>query len=204
MLIHRIAHPLVTVKESGRTVGPYNAARIYTEQMGQSEDALYQALYIVSQACSALSYTHTPPPFEDGFYMRPTEQSVFTSVEQAREWFRSGVSLMHDAGFLWFTYEVAERYVKVGTRQAAADLRRARLVSMQPIPLTDDPDYGVFCNECCDWDCRCCESCGLNYCDCDTCTICWLNLFYCECPSVPSTEPADCAGCGQQPWSCRC
>lgn len=155
--IVRIAHPLVTVRETNRAVGPYNAARVYVEQTPEyARSEIFQcALQNVSDA--VLEMPDRPTPREEGMGIIPTQQSVFTSVEQAENWFVYGNDAMREADFRMFTYEAAPQHVRRGRQQAICDLRRARLVKIETIPFVDTYSPESMCWVCCmaEVDCDC-------------------------------------------------
>lgn len=193
MLIHRIAHPLVLCPDAGRSVGPYNASRV-AEHIGHERPFTNSLQEVADFLCARLDSSHTPPPQQEGQRLiAGREQSVFTSVVQASEWFQDGVELMQAAGFRWFTYEIADKYVRNTPTQAVAFLRRARLLSITDIPFSSDPDY-YYCTYCgYSLGCSCydeCDGCARIYADC----FCWGE----------DDGIVNCEGCYEQPWSCRC
>jgi hypothetical protein len=184
MLIHRIAHPLVVDQSTGRAVGPYNAGRIAraNDLAADFAELMVEVSEIVEEHND---FSHAPVPTFEGQYIREgREQSVFTTQEQAESWFRAGVGVMREAGFRWFTYEIAEKHVRTTRTQAIANLRRARLVSINDIPLPDGPAVEKKCF----W--------------------CWMpkSECYCEVNDTTSSDDGitDCVQCGYQPWSCTC
>lgn len=150
MLIYRIAHPAVLTPH-GRAAGPYTA----TNWIDSSTDEGYEQYEVFSAVSSELHNVYRPCPQEDGMgYIKSTESSVFVSLAQAAEWFVTGNGYMRDADFRLFTYEVNAKHVKQGGMQAACNLRRARLVKVEPIPFDDT---FIVCPWCYDGECDCDE-----------------------------------------------
>lgn len=194
MLIHRIAHPLVVCPDAGRTVGPYNAGSTAT-RLGMDSEFTHALREVAEFLLNRLDSSHTPPPFMEGVGIQAgREQSVFLSEAQASEWFADGVEQMREAGFLWFTYEIQERYVRAARLQAVALLKRARLVTISEIPFSSQPDYCY------------CTYCGYNVgCACwDACEGCDRIAADCWCYLNDEDDDLVCQGCYEQRWSCMC
>ncbi len=195
MLIHRIAHPLVKCADAGTPVGPYNAYSAASSQ-GMDDDLVMLLREVADFLCSRLDPSHTPPPYAEGHYIHAgREQSVFLNETQAQGWFRDGVEAMRDAGFCWLTYEIQEKYVRATRTQAIALVKRARLVSIQDIPFSSDPEY-VYCTYC-----------GYDpYCSCYVAQECCGSIgSMCFCYLDSDNDGIqDCGTCGAAPWACVC
>lgn len=145
MLIVRIAHPAVTDKD-GLPVGPYCAGSAIMNMAIEADtteeaDALY-ALYDEFDSVSNALHDYNresfrPVPQDDGIGHRPGMRYGFSSFDAMERWFSGDFTMMDEAGFMLYMYEVPDNAVKVGESQIAAWLNNANLISIDPIPFTD-------------------------------------------------------------------